>query len=108
MGLNGGQAKAALQRNVLVDACYPTNTLGGKAATGEFKTAAAKEYPTQFCRLLMDLVQSHVAGEIRAKRTRTVSHSVLIQAESAWLSALMEAGSFKTKDHWLPDYQPAV
>lgn len=108
VGVNGGQAKAALQRNVLADARYPTSTLGGKAATGEFKTAAAKEYPTHFCKLLMDLVQSHVASEIRAKRTRTVSHSLLTQAELAWLRSLTEAGSFKTKDRWLPDYQPGV
>ena len=108
VGVNGGQAKAALQRNVLADARYPTSTLGGKAATGEFKTAAANEYPTHFCKLLMDLVQSHVASEIRAKRTRTVSHPLLTQAELAWLRSLTEAGSFKTKDRWLPDYQPGV
>lgn len=108
IGLQGGQAKAALQRNVLATACYPTDTLGGRTATGGFKTAAAKEYPTQFCKLLMDLLKSHVASAVRAKMTRTVSHSVLTQAEHAWLHSLVEASAFKTKASWLPDYQPGV
>lgn len=108
LGMRKSQAIATMRRNELSNVSYPTSTLGGKAETGGFKTAAAKEYPPQMCRLLVDLIYSHAVSEIRSQRTCTVSYSELTPTEYAWLTSVLHAGSFKTKECWLPDYQPSV
>ena len=108
LGMKKSQAIATMRRNELSNVSYPTSTLGGKAETGGFKTAAAKEYPPQMCRLLVDLIYSHAVSEIRSQRTCTVSYSELTPTEYAWLTSVLHAGSFKTKECWLPDYQPSV
>ena len=108
VGADVKKAKSVLWKNVLPDVKYPTKTLGGKTDSGVFRTAAAKEYPVQMCRLLVDLIHTHAVGLIRSQKTRTVCHSDLHPDEVLWLNAMMEAGSLQTRDCWLPDYQPDV
>ncbi len=91
----------------LPDVPYPVQVLGGIPSTGEFKTAQAKEYPSQLCKAIMTAV---VKG-LRVRHIREGASTVLLreltQDSQNWLkemesvSAVIEEGRT-----FLPDYQP--
>lgn len=92
----------------MADATYPTQQLGGKNELGEFRTAAAKEYPEQLCKCLVAIVVEDVTRRLGLAQFCLISSQRLEAPELQWLNGMIEAGNEITRQQWLPDYQPVV
>ena len=92
----------------LANATYPTQQLGGKNELGEFRTAAAKEYPEQLCKCIVAIVVEDVTRRLGLKQFCVIPSQRLEAPELQWLHGMIEAGSEITRQQWLPDYQPVA
>ena len=100
--------RGVLRQYELADATYPTQQLGGKNELGEFRTAAAKEYPEQLCKCLVAIVVEDVTRRLGLAQFCLISSQRLEAPELQWLNGMIEAGNEITRQQWLPDYQPVV
>ena len=89
-------------------ATYPKEILGGRDASGGFKTAAAKEYPSRLCLALTEAAIGGLHDRFRREGLHRLSGSSIPKGVYAWLTALEEASAHFSTESFLPDYQPAV
>ena len=89
-------------------AVRPDSHLGGiDAATGEFKTASAKEYPPSFCRALVAVAYANLSHKLQTEGANVVPISKLDNRARVWMYSMLESGMKVNQDaQWLPDYQP--
>ena len=87
---------------------YPANTLGGIDSQGNFRTAAAKEYPSRLCQALATATVRGLHRRFLQEGVHAV-HTDSLSAESVtWLAEMADAGAkLCTDSTFLPDYQPA-
>lgn len=85
-------------------AVRPTNPLKGRNKDGTFKTAAAKEYPSQPCRAL---VMAVITGlRYRLDTYGTVACTSLSSDEQGWIEEVYSAAStYHPSGTYLPDFQ---
>eukprot|EP00435_Cladocopium_sp_Y103_P018075 s1433_g4.t1 len=85
-------------------AIRPCMPLRGRAEDGSFRTAAAKEYPSNLCR---SLVHATLVGlRYRIQQFGHVTSSALSSAEDLWLSDLYrDASVIQHRSTFLPDFQ---
>ena len=100
--------RRVLRQFELANATYPTQQLGGKNELGEFRTAAAKEYPEQLCKCIVAIVVEDVTRRLGLKQFCVIPSQRLEAPELQWLHGMTEAGSEITRQQWLPDYQPVA
>ena len=93
----------------LPDVPYPVQVLGGLSSTGEFKTAQAKEYPSQLCKAIMTAIVKGLRMRHIREGARTVKLHELTQDSQNWLKE-MEAVSAVIEEGrtFFPDYQPEL
>lgn len=83
----------------------PSNPLQGIDREGKFKTAAAKEYPTNLARAMAFTLVHGLRERFRAEGWRFCS-TALTPNESEWLrSALQSSAMVNRCTTWLPDFQ---
>ena len=97
----------------LVDHCFvrggdptltkPNNPLRGRTSDGQFKTSAAKEYPSRLC---CSLIRATLAGLThRLRQHGFVEHEALNGTEQAWIQLLYSAASTSSlSGQFLPDF----
>ena len=102
------QCYAGFRRNEVPGLERPTSHLGGvDHTTGNFRTAAAKEYPADFCKALVDVAFDNLARRLRQEGPRLVQMSTLDPRAKTWMYSMTETGKKVCTDaQWLPDYQP--
>ena len=79
---------------------------GVDEATGLFRTAQAKEYPSELCRALVVTLFEGLAKRRRAEGSTIRYASQLGEREAQWLSTVMQCSQTVFAGHFLPDYQP--
>ena len=88
-----------------VDAQKPSDTAIGVGPDGQFKTAAHKEYPPQFC----DALAGTIIDQIQFCQRRGSCTEVAGDLEPdllAWLTeAAVQCGKVRETATWLPDFQ---
>ena len=85
----------------------PESHLGGIDSSGKFKTAAAKEYPGDFCRALIDVALTNVMRRYVQYGSKIVQEAQLGTDSCAWLHRMWAASTvIDPTVEWKPDYQP--
>ena len=98
---------AALHRQVLPGLVKPSAVLAGRdEATGQFKTARAKEYPEGLCAALMHTLLGGLAARRSKEKLRIVPLSLLGERDQKWLAEVEALSHQCHVTHFLPDYQP--
>ena len=87
----------------------PTTTLHGvDPASGQFRTAKAKEYPSGLCRALVVVTLSGLRRRVADEGWNIIRHSQLGEREKAWLRDVSRCTNEAHATTFLPDYQPLV
>lgn len=95
------------QRNETPNVQKPESHLGGLDGEGKFRTAAAKGYPGDFCRALIDVALSNVARRYAQSGAKIVQESQLNLQHCDWLHQLWKISTVVDPEvTWKPDYQP--
>ena len=85
----------------------PVNPLQGvDEATGLFRTAQAKEYPSGLCKALVITLFEGLAERRRTEGSAIRSVSQLGEREIKWLHTVTQRSKTVFAEHFLPDYQP--
>ena len=96
---------ASMYSRQVADAQKPSDTAIGVGHDGQFKTAAHKEYPPQFC----DALAGTVIDQIQFCQRRDMCTEVAGDLEPdllAWLTeAAVQCGKIRETATWLPDFQ---
>ena len=79
--------------------------LQGRAANGQFKTAAAKEYTSPLCRALLVAMARGLKRRFETEGSR--SDVQLTAVEQQWLENAWNASFQITREPFLPDYEGA-
>ena len=104
---DGTKSAALLHAQTLEGVTRPAHHLEGRdPATGQFRTAKAKEYPTALCRGLIVTLLDGLRRRSCSEGFAVPQWSSLGEQDRLWLGcvAAMSATSFSST--FLPDYQP--
>ena len=82
----------------------PNHVLTGKDAKRNYKTSAAKEYPSRLCGALSEAM---LAGLTHRGSLYGFRHVALTADNQSWLETVLSTSSSITEGTWLPDYQGA-
>ena len=88
------------------EATFPKEVLGGRDASGRFKTAAAKEYPPRLCKALTVAAIRGLHLRYVREGIHRVHMSSLSSGSQRWIREMAEASDHFCTDTFLPDYQP--
>ena len=98
---------ATMHRHALPGAAKPRAVLAGRdEATGQFRTAGAKEYPSGFCEALVHTLLGGLAMRRRKENIRVVPISQLGERDQRWVAEVAALSLTCYSDSFLPDYQP--
>ena len=93
-----------LAQNVDSTLVKPRNALAGKQSDGSFKTASAKEYPSNLCRAMV--LASMYSLRHRIDQAGVIETQPLADEEQEWISALHTCASQDSlSGKFLPDFQ---
>eukprot|EP00438_Fugacium_kawagutii_P031629 Skav216553 [mRNA] locus=scaffold1776:366751:369579:+ [translate_table: standard] len=84
----------------------PSLVLGGKDASGAFRTAMAKEYPQPFSRAIVASSMCALKDRMCKEGCRIVDATCVEAHVKTWLGFMLDAGQQFTHSMWLPDFQP--
>lgn len=85
-------------------ALRPSCSLSGRGTDGQYRTAAAKEYPSQLCRALIVAVLNGIKARLLS--SGSCSPKPLCKAEQAWIDSLfLSASTASLSGKFLPDFQ---
>eukprot|EP00435_Cladocopium_sp_Y103_P058241 s483_g20.t1 len=94
-----GQAVPGLSR--------PDHHLSGvDVRTGQFKTASAKEYPSDLCKAMVYTLFHGLARRRRAEGLQLRFLSLLGEQDRTWLGCVQHLAATSFSSEFLPDYQP--
>jgi hypothetical protein len=100
------QAAGVLHRHEVPGCVKPVKVLAGIDDSGTFRTAQAKEYPTELCKALVATLLDGLARR-RTRSGQVVRHvNQLKEQEWQWLQQVIQRSNAQYADHFLPDYQP--
>ena len=93
-----------LQQHQDVTLVRPHEALTGKDGSGNYKTSAAKEYPSRLCAALSEALLAGLTSRGSLHGFRQVDLSA---DNRSWLATVLSTSSAITEGTWLPDYQGA-
>ena len=103
--MGGKCAKAELLRHQDHSLPFPSKRLFGIDSNGQFKTAAAKEYPWLLSRSLASALLAEVADGVQTRPLRCLSHASLGR-DFQWLQHFAcKSSRIDANATFLPDYQ---
>ena len=103
--MGGHCAKAELLRHQDNTLPFPSKRLSGTDSNGQFKTAAAKEYPWLLSRALASALLAEVADGVQTRPLRCLSYASL-GSDFQWLQQFAcKSSRIDANATFLPDYQ---